>query len=264
MRLFVFEGEKHEIVFFETIKELFFKEVKNDYIICSFKNNIYNLYERMEKSREDILAVLKDVWKNLPDYPIHSIERMSDISEVFLFFDYDRQNNNDQSYTDDVLEKMLEFFSDETENGKLYISYPMIEALCYTKKLQDQNYIDYVASLDECNKFKHLVSQFSDYKNFDFIAFKPKKYGEGVCVNQTKIQKLKQNWQNVIEQNVIKANFICSNKKGIPKNKEDITQQKIFISQIQKYIPSKKLAILASYPLFLYDYFEIENLFCIS
>ena len=209
MRLFVFEGEKREIVFFETIKELFFKEVKNDYIICSFKNNIYNLYERMEKSREDILAVLKDVWKDLPDYP-------------------------------------------------------MIEALCYTKKLPDQNYIDYVASLDECNKFKHLVSQFSDYKNFDFIAFKPKKYGEGVCVNQTKIQKLKQNWQNVIEQNVIKANFICSNKKGIPKNKEDITQQKIFISQIQKYIPSKKLAILASYPLFLYDYFEIENLFCIS
>ena len=40
MRLFVFEGEKREVVFFETIRELFLKEEKNDFIVCSFRNNI--------------------------------------------------------------------------------------------------------------------------------------------------------------------------------------------------------------------------------
>lgn len=35
---------------------------------------------------------------------------------------------------------MLDFFSDETENGKLYINYPMIESLKYTKEIPDANY----------------------------------------------------------------------------------------------------------------------------
>lgn len=263
MRLFVFEGEQREVVFFETIRELFLKEVNNDFILCSFRNNIYNLYKRMQGSdfTENILSVLKDIWKNLPDNPIHKIQKVSDISEVFLFFDYDRQNNKTQDYTDDVLEKMLEFFSDETENGKLYISYPMIEALCYTKKLPDQNYVDYVVFLDECKDFKNLVSIFSDYKNFDFISFKPNKYGEGVYVDPAKCLALKQNWQHIIEQNVIKANFICNSKKAMPSNNDDIMQQKVFLSQKQKYITNNKLAILASYPLFLYEYFEMEKLF---
>lgn len=35
---------------------------------------------------------------------------------------------------------MLDYFSDETENGKLYINYPMIESLKYTKEIPDANY----------------------------------------------------------------------------------------------------------------------------
>lgn len=42
---------------------------------------------------------------------------------------------------------------------------------------------------------------------------------------------------------------------------DDITQQKIFISQKQKYIQNNELAILASYPLFLYEYFGISKIF---
>ncbi|MGP1438262.1 MAG: hypothetical protein ACTTKH_04240 [Treponema sp.] len=265
MRLFVFEGSKREIVFFETIRELFFKEINNDLIVCSFKNNIYNLYKRMQESAftEDILSVLKDVWKNSPNNPIHNIVRMSDVSEVFLFFDYDGHNNKRQNYTNNVLKDMLKFFSNETENGKLYISYPMIEALCYTKKLPDNNYVDYVIYLDECKEFKNIVSTFSGYKNFDFISFRLNKYGSGVYVNSAKCPVLKQNWQYIIEQNVTKANAICNDKKVMPSNNDDITQEKIFISQEQKYIQNNKLAILASYPLFLFEYFGIK-VNCIS
>lgn len=34
----------------------------------------------------------------------------------------------------------MDYFSDETENGKLYINYPMIESLKYTKEIPDANY----------------------------------------------------------------------------------------------------------------------------
>ena len=60
--------------------------------------------------------------------------RNSDISEIFLFFDYDFQNS--QLSLDEInrrVEKMLTLFDDETDNGKLYINYPMIESIRYTR-----------------------------------------------------------------------------------------------------------------------------------
>lgn len=53
-----------------------------------------------------------------------------DFSEVYLFFDYDaHQTNLGKAVNEDVIRQMLESFDNETENGKLYISYPMVEAL---------------------------------------------------------------------------------------------------------------------------------------
>ena len=48
-------------------------------------------------------------------------------SQVFLFFDYDFQNRIGTQKVNNILDEMLDFFDDETENGKLYINYPMIE-----------------------------------------------------------------------------------------------------------------------------------------
>ena len=53
-----------------------------------------------------------------------------DFSEVYLFFDYDAHQTNLRKEDDaDAVAQMLESFDNETENGKLYISYPMVEAL---------------------------------------------------------------------------------------------------------------------------------------
>ena len=64
----------------------------------------------------------------------------SDFSEVYLFFDYDFQNKNlELSEINSQLTEMLDFFSDETDNGKLYINYPMIESIRCTRKLPDEH-----------------------------------------------------------------------------------------------------------------------------
>ena len=53
-----------------------------------------------------------------------------DFSEVYLLFDYDTHQTNLGRKDDvDAVAQMLESFDNETENGKLYISYPMVEAL---------------------------------------------------------------------------------------------------------------------------------------
>lgn len=55
---------------------------------------------------------------------------------------------------------MLTLFADETENGKLYINYPMIESIRYTKELPDTDYANYIVSREECKDFKRLARDF--------------------------------------------------------------------------------------------------------
>lgn len=96
----------------------------------------YYWYIRMQESSfvfidefdTDIIEVLREEHEELKEQ-LEGINR-DDFSEVYLFFDYDgHQNNLSEDDDSDVLEQMLKSFDNETENGKLYISYPMVEAL---------------------------------------------------------------------------------------------------------------------------------------
>lgn len=52
MILFVFEGAKREPELFRTIEILFFKDKQN--IVCSFGNNIYELYNELKSFKSTI------------------------------------------------------------------------------------------------------------------------------------------------------------------------------------------------------------------
>ena len=80
-------------------------------------------------------------------------------SQVFLFFDYDFQNRMGTERLDIILKDMLDYFNDETGCGKLYVNYPMVESLKYTKEMPDINYFNYVVSREECllHKFKNNI-----------------------------------------------------------------------------------------------------------
>ena len=62
---------------------------------------------------------------------------------------------------------MLTLFDDETDNGKLYINYPMIESIRYTKELPDEAYVYYTVERDACKDFKRLAREFSAYDSLD-------------------------------------------------------------------------------------------------
>ena len=149
---------------------------------------------------------------------------------------------------------MLTLFDDETANGKLYINYPMIESIRYTKELPDANYYQYVVKCSECRDFKRLSCEFCHYDNLDFILI-DRNQTPKICL------KAKDCWKHLTLMNVSKANYICTGANVLPVSKINISQDRIFDAQLEKYINTTdpRVAILNAFPLFIYDYLESFN-----
>ena len=166
---------------------------------------------------------------------------------------YDFQNS--QLSLDEInrrVEEMLTLFDDETDNGKLYINYPMIESIRYTKELPDDAYAYYTIGREACKDFKHLARKFSAYDNLDHLLFK-----DGETPAKDKYLKVKDNWEYLRTMNVCKANLLTTGLFAMPREKSNIGQQAIFSNQVTKYVkPNESVAILNSFPIFIYEYMK--------
>jgi len=156
-----------------------------------------------------------------------------DFAEIYLFFDYDGHSS---LADDEKLRELLYFFNQETENGKLYISYPMVEAL---KHIEEIDYFKDLCVKCKTNiKYKNLVHArgLSHLHNFN-------KYDEII-------------WNQVILCHLKKMNFIVFDSYVFPQ--EIIIQSLIFIKQLDKFIKKEqKVAVLSGFPIFLFDYFGV-------
>lgn len=262
MILFVFEG-KNDKSYFESIKWLFFPE-KSDTFVCTYNSNIYSLYTKLQehdaldgKLEVDTVSVFKEILLEKGDDTLKDI-REDEVSEIYLFFDFDfQEDSRTLEENDQRLSEMLEYFTDETERGKLYINYPMVESLRYTKALPDGDYWTYTVTRQRCQEesFKHQVHEFSFYgANLEYIipSYKP---ADDEIRKQEKADIAKQNWCYLIEMNVSKSNFICNGENVIPN--EVNSQKNIFDYQLAKYVETDecKVAILNAFPIFLFEYF---------
>ena len=260
MVLFVFEGERPEETLFNAMDSLFLHIRQG--MRCIFRNNLYSLYENIQRYGDDVgdvdavdtLSVLKERDDTLKDLDPQKV------SEIYLFFDYDphaaRSNNLSLEELNDRVEKMLRLFNNETNHGKLYISYPMSEALRHTKELPDKDYNTYTFSIDHCGTFKDASAHFSHYNGWDFVSY-DRCHGD-----KKRVSKVRENWVMLRRQNVGKACHICSlaSEEERTVRKEDVNQQRIFHGQRTKYIvPLQSIAILSAFPLFLFDYLPQET-----
>lgn len=262
MILFVFEG-KDDKTYFESIKRLFFPEKSNTFV-CTYNSNIYSLYTKLiehdtfnETLEVNTVSVLKEILLEKGDETLKNV-REDEISEIYLFFDYDFQETSRTLEENNTrLYKMLDFFTNETANGKLYINYPMVESLRYTKELPDNNYWTYAVTRQKCKdvSFKRQVHEFSFYGgNLEYIILTIK-LADDEPKKQEKIDNAKTNWKHLVVMNIKKANYISNNKNEIPV--ESNSQQVIFSNQLSKYVNTEecKVAILNAFPIFLFDYF---------
>ncbi len=153
---FIVEGEAREPAIIRNMKSFFFKGDQIKIITLSAAENIYMLWKTLKEDdfETDIIEVLRE---SSPE-AAESLQGLSreNFAEIYLFFDYDGHQVNLGEGTDgrQVLTEMLANFDNETENGKLYISYPMVEAL---RDLAD----DGCAGYTECEIEQE---KFNDYK----------------------------------------------------------------------------------------------------
>lgn len=127
-KAFIVEGQAREPLIIDNISKVFFSHGNFKIITLPAGQNIYMLWKKLKEDdfNTDIIEVLREERKELAEQLV-GLGR-DDFSEVYLFFDYDGHQNNLGTADDgDVIEQMLKSFDNETESGKLYISYPMVE-----------------------------------------------------------------------------------------------------------------------------------------
>lgn len=157
----VYEGERTEKELLQKMKEVFFDQIAET-IIFPFPacGNIYMIWKRLKDNDFEVDVI--DIIREMNEKTKELLQGYSakDFSEVYLFFDFDPQNNN-LSQSDrgiDVLQKLLETFDNETEHGKLYLSYPMIESFREISS-EGECYKSLYVSLNEVRDYKRLVSE---------------------------------------------------------------------------------------------------------
>lgn len=250
MILFVFEGERREPMLFRSIEFLFFPSSEK-HIVCSFGNNIYELYRQMYALGDgaDIAGVLKENGAISDKYD------MSDFSDIFLFFDLDIHNENQSPHISAAqISEMLSYFDNETENGKLFINYPMIESIYHTGSLPDNDYWQYSVNISDCSDYKRIARNFPPYSNLDHLCVTERNKTRNDIVSRIRI-----NWIHLVGMNIRKANLLCQGKHEDPIQKENISQSSIFSAQLCDFIMANHtISVLNAFPLFLYDYFKPE------
>ena len=248
MILFVFEGSRREPGIFDSLRKLYFKE--ESVVVCTYNTDFHSLYKSLSENDWELFYVLRERLHQRGENTLDEY-KASDFSQIYLFFDYDFQNSHiPLEEQNRRLEEMLSYFCEETGNGKLYINYPMVESLIYTKQLPDGDFDDYTVSREECHGFKGLASKFSYYPDTSFVSIDNP--------NNVPKEEVLQNWELLKRQHVAKANLLCNGEKGkMPEDKTSIGQGRLFEVQCNQFVvPKNVVSILNAFPLFVYEYMK--------
>lgn len=232
--LFICEGAKTEKGFCNLIIDKYFIQEQKVKEFVAFGTNIYGLYDEMSKdSGLDIIELIKEKAKQKKDMYNYSKLSAGGFSEVYLIFDFDFQA---PQYNPQKIEDMIDFFDNETEHGKLYINYPMIESFKHFKEIPDKDFNNYKVNKDECLKYKEEIGNISAIPHFSDI-------NEDVL-------------KIIINQNLNKYSIVSGNKMN---NYKDyivaFSQKKLLNYQLKNLKKEQKVFVLNTGLFWGIDYF---------
>lgn len=182
--LLIVEGEKEEPRILGSNSHGLLSLIGSNYDIVTFSNPIYELYDAYKKGDYDDIVSYLRVEKGLEiDKNILS---KNAFSSIYLVFDFEPHYHK---YKDSKIKDILNVFNNETELGKLYINYPMVESFYYLKNIPDLEYLGRKISLNNFNgkDYKKLV-------NNETILKKNKLSNKQLCyiiwINYNKVRKI--------------------------------------------------------------------------
>lgn len=229
--LFIFEGAKTEQSITHNLTQLWVNE--NTVVTCVYCTTIYKMHKDIPEDEDlDTFSLLKEMEQNKET--LKPFKR-SDFAEIYLFFDYDGHASN---ASDEKLAELLAFFKEETDKGKLYISYPMVEAL---KHIEDFDTFKDLKVNCKIERYKQLVNTCCLKNLIDFNTY------------------TSEIWKLLILVHLKKMNAIIYDVYDFPADLID--QITIFNKQVEKYInPDQTVAVLSAFPIFIHDYYGNEGL----
>ncbi len=241
IKCFIVEGLDRDYRFINRMVEVFFKG-KYESITISLPagENIYMLYEKLKKDNfeTDLIELLREDDNNpTAQKALIGIERQS-IDEIYLFFDYDihQENLPNGQNPIEVLQQMLDFYDNETENGKLYLNYPMVEAL--------YDYQDgYCEPFTTC---KYPIEKIPEYKTVT---------GSGSPSSRHMLHH--DDWRKVISVFGLRIQCLFEVDRITHSFYRDyVSTVSIFEKQISLLTQERSVFILSAFPEFLLDYFK--------
>jgi hypothetical protein len=233
--LFVFEGRVKEPTIFKSLKKTLLQSDPNTQYMAVFGAEIYQLWKKIDEDPFlDLVALLQ-----ARDDGLSKTLRRTSIAKVYLFFDHDGHARTDVAQASAAMEMMLKRFNEETQDGKLYISYPMVEAL--------EDYPDY----RECTGCMVYISENKYYKKN--IRKKP---------HRISISKWGPDyWGKIVALHLLKAMAIVFGEFRYPLLSElkEIDQETIFMIQKRDHMdPGRYVISISGIALFLIDYLEVS------
>lgn len=247
--LFIVEGEKDEEKLLKSLFNSF--SVNEQYELIPIKHNISMIFDKIKDLSEgsntehvDFIQVFKSI--------LISEKREQEcllldakIPYRYLFFDLDAQHN---SFNFKNVKDMLDYFNDETEEGKLLINYPQFEAFRdYQEPIPDPAFMDKMFSFTSGYTYKQTVHKRGTNKNYS-------KYS-------------KNDYGAIITQNMCKLNYIIDGRYERPsflRFLEEIELHLLADREESLFVSKKELWVLCSLvfvvPLFFGK--EVERFLC--
>lgn len=262
--LFVFEGEKTENLIVKSLERLVLNH--NVIIKCAFSADIYQLYREVEADDDlDVFNLIKE--RNIGNTKMLENYQRKNFAEIYLFFDYDAHASLASSVDkygnvvkdgDEKIKEMLSFFNNETDKGKLYISYPMVEAIRHIINYDQFHELRVKCKGKNCPYMKDCEDKEACMQTPHYKQLVSSESIPTLCnINGY----TKETWRKLINAHLCKMNYIIYDILAFPNNIE--SQLDIFKSQFDKYIYMKcpMVAVLSAFPIFVFDYYGHEKTF---
>ena len=172
--LLIVEGETDEPAFFKQLFNTCYRH--GQYEVFSYNTNVHvlaqylsNEYPDFDTAEIEIKSVLAVKEKDLQRKKI----LLATYTDVYLIFDFDPQHN---ALRFDLVKRMLKYFNDSTDHGKLYINYPMMQSYKHLSYLPDLAFEKRCFNFADrgVTTYKELVgreSAYTDLKKYDYRTF---------------------------------------------------------------------------------------------
>ena len=248
--LFIVEGDNYEPKVLEHLWDNLVPQYAAAKVVYTWSTHIYQLYKELIADNDlSLIGILNERHPGM--LPPGSDE--DTFQEIYLIFDYDGHVNMPHDPAgghmdgDIIITELLQYFDDENDNGRLFINYPMVEAVKHLSH-SPQLIEDVVTA--KC-KGPHCPNLECDDRHQCPPVRIYKEYVNQLAPRRADMTKLSwQEWNDVFSHHIAVAAIITGLINQV------VPQGRIFQVQLSQFIsrPCPQVAVLSCFPLFFYYY----------